>query len=190
MAHLLNWPPEAGVLLRQHPQEQFSKKDAIAIPPEKAAILEVASAFSPGYREGETPALGKGLLRQPGKLYLLDLSAAPPVSWGCPDIVYGEKRGGCFGKISLRVVSPLRFVKAYRGGTLPVPAAGLTEALMPRLQSLIRQEILALGREAPRPAAQLCPLIAQAVTDQAEAALEEQGVAIDQMVVEDLFFPD
>ena len=190
MSHMLNWPAEEGALLTLHPQEQFSRADVLAIPPKKAAILEQNSLFSPVFREGEAPALGKGLLRKAGRLYLVDLSPTPLLGWGCPDVQYGEKRGGCFGKISLRVVSPLRFVEAYRGQALPVTADGLLGALMPALQGIIRRETLALGRQEAMPAARLCPLIAQAVADHSEEELERQGVAIGQMVVEDLFFPD
>ena len=190
MAHMLDWPMGPGVLLLLHPQQQFSRSDAITIPPKKAAILEQDAAFSPVYREGEAPVLGKGLLRRVGKLYLMDLCATPLVGWGCPDIVYGDRRGGCFGKISLRVVSPLRFVEAYRGKDLPLAAERLIEALMPRLQGIIRRETLALGKREAMPAAQLCPLIAQAVIEHSEDDLEDQGLAIEQMVVEDLFFPD
>ena len=44
MAHMLNWPQEAGLLLL-HPQDKFAKGDCIAIPPKKAAILEQDGAF-------------------------------------------------------------------------------------------------------------------------------------------------
>ena len=189
MATMLTWPTEPGLLLL-HPQDKFSKGDVILIPPKKAAILEQDGCFSAVYREGEKPALGKGWLRHPGKLYLLDLNPTALEGWGCPEIQYGGKRGGCFGKISLRVVSPQRFVSAHRGGQLPVTAKGLTEAIMPTLQAIIRREVFALGKDAPMASAQLCPRIAQAVLEHSADDLEDQGIAMEDMVVEDLFFPE
>ncbi len=189
MAHMLNWPQEAGLLLL-NPQDKFAKGDCIAIPPKKAAILEQDGAFSSVYREGETPALGKGLMRRPGKLYLLNMNATELAGWGCPDIEYAGKRGGCFGKISLRVVSPQRFVSAYRGQALPVTASRLLEELIPTLQGIIRREVFALGREPALAAAQLCPRIARAVIDHSADDLEDRGIVIEDMIVEDLFFPN
>ncbi len=188
MAKLI-WP-ESGALLCRHPQTEFGGKDEIEIPPQRAAILVCGGIYSPVYREGETPSLGHGFLRRKGELFLIRMDVTAPLEWGCPDLHCGRRTGGCHGIIRFRVVSPERFLTAYGSAELPLTEDALLDDWIPGLQESLRRQAQILGKEGDRQASELVELLSPAFLEDCSDRLEAKGLTVEELTVEDVFFPD
>ena len=186
MAHELEFPAEEGVLLR-HPQTSFGRGDALTVPPGKAAVLYSGGAYSPVYRAGDRPALGAGLKRREGTLYLIDLSPAPAVEWGFGGVRCGSRACGVSGTLRMQVVSPLKFLAAYAAADLPLTGRALAEGWVAPLGDAVRR--CAAGLDDLRGEA-LRARLARDIAEEMEEPLEQRGLCLHELAVEMPFFPD
>lgn len=189
MAEMLEWPQDKAMLIK-HPKTVFGRNDSMVVPVGKTVIVVKNSDFSPVYREGDSPVLQKGFFKQQADVYMIDVQASNPLEWGIGDIRFRDKRCGMNGKLTLQVVSVNKFLTKYITHALPLTAETILGELFGSIAELIRRELVLFESGEDISEAALRERLASSVADVSADGLEDYGLAIVNMTIEPLFYPD
>ena len=182
--------PEIDAMIVMHPENSFGRRDKLSVPAGYEAVVSQDGAFNV-YREGDDPELGKGFFKTRSEVYFINMQPTPVLPWGTGGIVCQGRTCGLHGSLRLRVTSSRKFLNASLGGELPLTADKLFARILERFIGALRMTVKAKASEMSLETLIRQPnCVADEVVRQMEEELEAQGLALEQLFIEEIFVAD